>query len=234
MVLDKNKHAGCWEFPIHGRHVGCSGAISSTQHSGVQFELGMEILSESEVSEGEGIQNEARATPECDRGSSTSTRSTPSLVLYKDSQDIFIQEPDKSSKTVPNERFKAPLAPADQKKLTGKTFADSTDQKITWAVSLYRDWRHLRIESGELSDIFQIINSDIEEPGLDKVNLRTALRAFLSDVKHADGGEYPGKTLYSLLIMIQLHLDKTGLSWKLLDDKEFLCVRNTLDNLMKE
>ncbi len=40
--------------------------------------------------------------------------------------------------------------------------------------------------------------------------------------------------MYSLLIMLQLHLEKTGLSWKLLDDKEFLSVRNTLDNLMKE
>ncbi len=121
-----------------------------------------------------------------------------------------------------------------QRKLTGKTFAESTDRKIGWAVSLYRDWRHARIDSGELNDIFQIINSDVDEPGLDKLNLSTALCAFLSDVKRADGSEYPGKTLYSLLIMIQLHLEKTGLDWKLLDDKEFLTVRNTLDNLMKE
>ncbi len=34
--------------------------------------------------------------------------------------------------------------------------------------------------------------------------------------------------------MIQLHLKKSGLDWKLLDDKEFLSVRNTLDNLMKD
>ncbi len=70
-----------------------------------------------------------------------------------------------------------------QRKLTGKTFAELTDHKIGWAVSLYRDWRHARINSGELNDIFQIINSDVDEPGLDKLNLSTALCAFLSDVK---------------------------------------------------
>ncbi len=82
---------------------------------------------------------------------------------------------------------------ANQKRLTGKTFVDSTDQKIAWAMSLYRDWRHLRIDSGELSDIFQIINSDLDEPGLDKINLHTALCAFLSDVKRTDGGSTQAK-----------------------------------------
>ncbi len=154
-------------------------------------------------------------------------------MQYPISQDNNHNKPT-SSKTVPKDRFKAPLSSATQKKLTGKTFAESTNRKIGWAVSLYQDWRCARIDSGELNDIFQIINSDVDEPGLDKLNLSTALCAFLSDVKRADGSEYPGKTLYSLLIMIQLDLKKSRLDWKLLDDKEFLSVRNTLDNLMKE
>ncbi len=156
------------------------------------------------------------------------------LVLYTISQDNNQSKPTSSSKNVPKDHFKAPLSSVTQKKLTGKTFAELTDHKIGWAVSLYRDWRRARINSGELNDIFQIINSDVDESGLDKLNLSTALCAFLSDVKRANRSEYPGKTLYSLLIMIQLHLEKSGLDWKLLDDKEFLSVRNTLDNLMKE
>ncbi len=209
---------------------------------GAKFDFGVKISSCSDDSdEGEDPQSQARAIPECDRDAvETPPRSTPAkplmplLVPYPISQDNDENKPSSSSKTVPRDRFKAPLSSAMQRKLTGKTFAESTDRKIGWAVSLYRDWRHARIDSRELNDIFQIINSDVDEPGLDKLNLSTALCAFLSDVKRADGSEYPRKMLYSLLIMIQLHLEKSGLDWKLLNDKEFLSVRNTLDNLMKE
>ncbi len=243
--LDVNKTGGWLGIPCFwtGRHVGFSGAISSTQCSvGAKFDLGVEISSCSDDSdEGEDPQSQVRAIPECDRDtdkmparSTPPKPRTPPLVPYTISQDNDQNKPTSSSKNVPKDRFKAPLSSATQKKLTGKTFAESTDRKIGWAVSLYRDWRHARIDSGELNDIFQIINSDVDEPGLDKLNLSTALCAFLSDVKHANGSEYPGKTLYSLLIMIQLHLEKSRLDWKLLDDKEFLSVRNTLDNLMKE
>ncbi len=207
----------------------------------MKFDFGVEISSCSDDSDdGEDPQSQARAIPECDRDAvEMPPRSTPAkppmppLVPYPISQDNDDNKPS-SSKTVPRDHFKAPLSSAMQRKLTGKTFAESTDCKIGWAVSLYRDWRRARIDSGELNDIFQIINSDVDEPGLDKLNLSTALCAFLSDVKRADGSEYPGKTLYLLLIMIQLHLKKSGLDWKLLDDKEFLLVRNTLDNLMKD
>ncbi len=208
----------------------------------MKFDFGVKISSCSDNSnEGEDPQSQAQAIPECDRDTDEApARSTPPklrlppLVPYPISQDNDHDKLTSSSKNVPKDHFKAPVFSAMQKKLTGKTFAESTDCKIGWAVSLYWDWRHARINSGELNDIFQIINSDVDEPGLDKLNLSTALCAFLSDVKRADRSEYPGKTLCSLLIMIQLDLEKTGLDWKLLDDKEFLSVRNTLDNLMKE
>ncbi len=157
----------------------------------------------------EKTHSQAQAIPECDReadempGRSTPPKPLmPPLVPYAISQDNDQNKPTSSSKNVPKDRFKAPLSSATQKKLTGKTFAESTECKIGWAVSLYRDWRRAQIDSGELNDIFQIINSDVDEPGLDKLNLSTALCAFLSDVKRADGSEYPGKILYSLLIMI--------------------------------
>ncbi len=108
---------------------------------------------------------------------------TPPLVPYAISQDNDQNKLTSSSRNVLKDCFKAPLSSAMQKKLAGKTFVESTDRKIGWAVSLYRDWRRARIDNGELNDIFQIINSDVDEPGLDKLNLSTALCAFLSDVK---------------------------------------------------
>ncbi len=33
--------------------------------------------------------------------------------------------------------------------------------------------------------------------------------------------------------MIQMHFDKMGKQWKLIDGPEFVQVKNTLDNLMK-
>ena len=34
--------------------------------------------------------------------------------------------------------------------------------------------------------------------------------------------------------MLQLHFDRQGKTWKLLDDPQFCCIRNTLNNLMKK
>ncbi len=64
--------------------------------------------------------------------------------------------------------------------------------------------------------------------------LARSLCCFLNEVRWQDGADYPGNTLYSLVVMIQLHLEKQGKDWKLMDGKQFVCVRNTLDNLMKQ
>ncbi len=52
-------------------------------------------------------------------------------------------------------------------------------------------------------------------------------------MKRSDSFEFGGKGLYSLVMMLQFFLEKQGLSWKLIDDPEFVWVRYTLDNLMK-
>ncbi len=43
-------------------------------------------------------------------------------------------------------RFKSASTADDLKKLSGKTFAESTDKKIAWAVKLFMSWRRSRIE----------------------------------------------------------------------------------------
>ena len=50
-------------------------------------------------------------------------------------------------------------------------------------------------------------------------------------MRKVNGEEFPGKTLYEILISLQMYLE---IHWKLLDDSEFVNVKFTLDNLMKK
>ncbi len=71
----------------------------------------------------------------------------------------------------------------------------------------------------------------------DKVNkseLSATLCQFLTEVHHYDGHDYPGNTLYSIVVMLQLHFEKKGRVFKLINDPKFVKVKNTLDNLMKK
>ena len=56
---------------------------------------------------------------------------------------------------------------------------------------------------------------------------------FITEVKKVDGSEYPGKTLYDIVICVQFHLETLGFAWKLLNEEGFKDVRFTLDNVMK-
>ena len=57
---------------------------------------------------------------------------------------------------------------------------------------------------------------------------------FIAEVKKIDGTEYPGKTLYHLVVSIQKHLNTKGKPWKLIENPHFNQLRTVLDNLMKE
>ena len=70
---------------------------------------------------------------------------------------------------------------------------------------------------------------------LTKSDLCHALCRFVPEItKMKDGSEYPGKTLYELIISIQRHLTENGLNLKLIDAPEFVNVKTVLDNIMKE
>ncbi len=66
-----------------------------------------------------------------------------------------------------------------------------------------------------------------------KGNLAFSLCAFISEVKN-DGSEFPGATLYQIVICIQFFLQKHGINCKILDDADFVRLRFTLDNVMKQ
>ena len=49
-----------------------------------------------------------------------------------------------------------------------------------------------------------------------------------------NGNEYPGKTLYQLVVSIQRYLNEQDINWKLVDGPDFKNLRVVLDNLLKE
>ncbi len=66
-----------------------------------------------------------------------------------------------------------------------------------------------------------------------EANLNFALTRFLNEVCKIDGTDFPPKTLYKIVICLQMFLETNGVFWKLIDDHNFRTVKYTLDNVMK-
>ena len=128
--------------------------------------------------------------------------------------------------------FKKKTTSAELDQLSGKTFALNTDRKITWAVDLFKDWRKERVLNPECPT--EILWCSLDDPTLNKSHLCRTLCSFVNEVRRKDGNEYPGKTLYDLILCLQFYLEKRGLFWKLIDDQEMVRLKFTLDNLMKK
>ncbi len=80
----------------------------------------------------------------------------------------------------------------------------------------------------------KILWCSLDDPELNKLHLCHTLCSFVNEFRQKDGQEYPGKTLYDLVLCIQFHLEKKGKFWKLIDDQEMVRLKFTLDNLMKD
>ena len=94
---------------------------------------------------------------------------------------------------------------------------------------MYREWRFLRMS--ESSEKFV----DLDHcGGISEQELVHSVCRFLTEVRKLDGSDFPGKTLYDIVICIQFQLESEGFSWKLLMNECFRDIRYTLDNLMKE
>ena len=87
-------------------------------------------------------------------------------------------------------------------------------------------------------ETFNLIINEVDVDVLSsstKENLGYALCRFLPEItKKKDGRDYPGKTLYEMLMSIQKYLNQNNVAWRLLDDPSFLDVKTVLDNIMKE
>ncbi len=160
----------------------------------------------------------------CSKSTAVASASA-SLVNYSDSEE------DEGQSEPVVRRFQDPVKPEELEKLGQKTFATSTERKIMWAVNLFQDWHFLRIR--EPGSDGRLCWCDLKDGRIQLSNLSYCLCKFLSEVRRLDGTEFPAKTLYSIVVMIQMHFDKMGKQWKLIDGLEFLQVKHTLDNLMK-
>ena len=69
---------------------------------------------------------------------------------------------------------------------------------------------------------------------IEKENLCLALRQFITEVRKLDGQHFPGKTLYEIIVSVQMHLETFGLTWKLIDGNNFTSLKFTLDIVMKQ
>ena len=102
-----------------------------------------------------------------------------------------------------------------------------------WAVTMCNEWRQNRLAQPGTER--QIIDANLEllqsfGPG----DLCFALSRFIREVCKIDGNEFPPKTVREIIVMIQMYLHENSIYWKLLDQVEFISLRNVVDNTMKE
>ena len=114
--------------------------------------------------------------------------------------------------------------------LTHKNFSPETLKKVKWVRKMYQDWRTYRHSLG-----LEHIYCDLENQAtINADSLHFALCRFLTEVKKLDGSDYPGRTLYDIVICVQFHLECLGYSYKLISEDGFRDIKFTLDNLMKQ
>ncbi len=130
-------------------------------------------------------------------------------------------------------RFKKATNMEQLEQLSYKSFAPSTDRKIAWAVSLYEEWRQHCLRT-DVSERHEISWGSLTQKGLKESDLSFCLCCFINEIRRKDRGEFPSKSLYEIVLLIQFHLEKRGLMWKLVDGSDFTCVWYTLDNVMKK
>ena len=129
--------------------------------------------------------------------------------------------------------FKKPEEDVNMNEMTKKKFAPQPKCKMLWAMNLYDDWRRNRMGQGGVAD--EIIKSDLNMIGeFIKADLCFSLCRFVREVKKMDGTDYPPSTIREIVICLQMHLHENCEAWKLLDQDEFMPLRNVVDNTMKE
>ena len=139
-----------------------------------------------------------------------------------------------ASKSVSNARHFRSVSNDKMKKLKEETITYRTLAKVRWEVKAYSDWRKNVLGSAETFDS-RIYDSDLARVDIhEKDSFEFSMCKFIAEVKKVNGDEYPGKTLYHIVVSIQKHLVRDGKKWKLIKSVEFGKLRNVLDNLMKE
>ena len=127
--------------------------------------------------------------------------------------------------------FHDPLDASAMQELMHKKFSDETSKKICWVTKMFCEWRSFR--NSKPNDDY--IHCDMDDMStITEGNIISSVCRFITEVKKLDGSEFPGCTLYDIVICLQFHLETRGFSWKFLSQDMFKDIRFTLDNLMKD
>ena len=101
---------------------------------------------------------------------------------------------------------------------------------MKWVTKMYRDWRSYRHSLPNMD----FITCDLDDKAtITKESLIFAMCRFLTKVKKVNESDFPGKTLYEILICVQFHIETIGFGYKILNDENFKDVKFTLGNVMK-
>ena len=129
--------------------------------------------------------------------------------------------------------YHEPCQESQMDSLAHNKFAPETEKKICWLTNMYHQWQIQRNKNPELVHIF----ADLDDiPSLTKRSLSYRICRFITEIKKLNGGNFPPKTIYEIVVCMQMFLESKGIFWKLLDDKEeeFQCLRYTSNNIIKE
>ena len=127
--------------------------------------------------------------------------------------------------------FNEPLSKEVLSELSHKNFAPETLKKVRWVCKMYREWRAHRHGMG-----LEFISCDLEDRStISASSLSFALCRFITEVKKIHGSNFPGKTLYEILVCVQFHLECLGFAFHLISDTQpFRDLKYTLDNTIKQ
>ena len=115
-----------------------------------------------------------------------------------------------------------------------KHFSDATYKKLNWAKNLFDEWLNDRNEHARecKESNISVIAVPLEEMTKDELNY--SISRFIVEIRKKNGDEYPGETLYELVLAVQQYLQNLGHNHKFLLDEWYSQIRNTLDNAMKQ
>ena len=102
----------------------------------------------------------------------------------------------------------------------------STQQKATWALKVFDDWRLWKsTKSGvNIPTLLDMSDADKNEH----------ISVFVQEARKRDGSPYPGKTLMEMVCALQKYLELNCVHVKFLQDKVFSKLQHSLDVKMKE
>ncbi len=94
-------------------------------------------------------------------------------------------------------RFGEVTTESELDKLSVKQFAETMDQKISWAINMFKEWRMNRLRVGPYDNTHGTLQwVNVEDSGnLLKPHLCLALCCFLNEIQWKDGKPFPGKSL---------------------------------------